>query len=163
MKQKVPQDIRWRQYCSRILVPEEIITTLKEKPRIAILATFSDQGIPHTSPIQFIYPINEESFLIAINKFRQGYRNMVWQKKVSLSFLEKDIAYNIACRAGVILAPSMTHPIINIVRLDIIKVKKASSLLINIDKGVQYSYASDYAQEVSEAIWEELKFLSKRI
>ena len=68
---------------------------------------------------------------------------MVWQKKVMICFLdENNVAYSILGRAGVVRAPSEVHPLMNVVRLDIIDIKSDASVLMKVDSGVRWSYTS---------------------
>ena len=101
-----------------IKLPEDLVKVLKQEKTVAILATFSEKGLPHTTPIQSIYPKGSESILMTINKEHLGYHNMVWQKKVMLSFLDEgNVAYSILGRAGVVRAPSLVPPLMNVVRI----------------------------------------------
>lgn len=94
-----------------VKIPEDLKGLLKSERGVGILATFSEKGIPHTTPLQCVYPKGEESLLIAIHKDHTGYHNMVWQKKVMICFLGSDnIAYSVLGRAGVVRAPSLRHP-----------------------------------------------------
>ena len=90
-----------------VKLPEDLIEVLKRGKTVAVLATFSEKGLPHTTPIQCIYPKGLESILISIHKDHTGYHNMVWQKKVSLCFMEEgNVAYGVLGRAGVVKPPS---------------------------------------------------------
>ena len=71
-----------------IKLPEDLVKAIK-KGTIAILSTFSEKGLPHTTPLQAIYPKGSESILISIHKDHMGYHNMVWQKKIMLCFWMK--------------------------------------------------------------------------
>ncbi|MFS8507308.1 MAG: pyridoxamine 5'-phosphate oxidase family protein [Candidatus Babeliales bacterium] len=64
-----------------IKLPEDLANLLKQGKTVAILATFSEKGLPHTTPIQCIYPKGSEGLLMSIHKDHAGYHNMVWQKK----------------------------------------------------------------------------------
>ena len=89
---------------------------------------------------------------------------MVWQKKVMLCFLdENNVAYSVLGRAGVVRAPSIVHPLMNIVRIDIIDIKSDRSILTRIDSGVRWSYVSSEAEELSKALMSELKELSRTL
>ena len=146
-----------------VKLPEDLIAVLKKAP-VGILATFSEKGLPHTTPIHCVYPKGLESILISIHKEHTGYHNMVWQKKVMLCFLEENnIAYSVLGRAGVVRAPSLVHPLMNIVRIDIIDIKSDRSLLTRVDKGVQWSYTSWEAEELSKNLLLELKDLAKTL
>ena len=147
-----------------VKLPEDLIETLKKGSSVSILATFSEKGLPHTTPIQWVYPKGVDSILISINKEHTGYHNMVWQKKVMLCFLaENNIAYSVLGRAGVVRAPSLIHPLMNVVRIDIIDIKSDRSVLTKVDQGVKWSYASSEAEELCEALLGELKELSQTL
>ena len=144
-----------------IKLPEDLLAVLHNEKTVAVLATFSEKGLPHTTPLQWVYPKGTESILISINKDYTGYHNMVWQKKVMLCFLdENNVAYSVLGRAGVVRAPSSIHPLMNVVRIDIIDIKVDRSTLIRVDSGVRWSYVSQEAQELSQALMDELKELS---
>jgi hypothetical protein len=89
---------------------------------------------------------------------------MVWQKKVVLNFLdENNVAYSVLGRAGVVRAPSRVHPLMNIVRIDIIDIESDRSVLVNVDSGVRWSYTSVEAEELGQALMNELKELSETL
>jgi hypothetical protein len=89
---------------------------------------------------------------------------MVWQKKVMLCFLDEDnVAYSILGRAGVVRAPSLVHPFMNVVRIDIIDIKSDRSPLTKVESGVRWSYISSDAEELSNALMDELKELSESL
>ena len=145
-------------------LPEDLVALLKEETTVAVLATFSEKGLPHTTPIQSLYPKGLESILMSIHKDHQGYHNMVWQKKVMLCFLDKNnVAYSVLGRAGVVRAPSEVHPLMNIVRIDIIDIKSDRSVLVRVDAGVKWSYTSPEAEELSKALFDELKSLAETL
>lgn len=145
-------------------LPDDLIEILKKGKTVAVLSTFSEKGLPHTTPIQWVYPKEYESLLISIHKDHTGYHNMVWQKKVMLCFLdENNIAYSVLGRAGVVRAPSMVHPLMNVVRIDIIDIKSDRSVLTRVDSGVKWSYISKEAQELCESLLGELKELAKTL
>jgi hypothetical protein len=147
-----------------VKLPDDLIEVLKKQNVVGILATFSERGLPHTTPIQCVYPKGNESLLMSIHKDHTGYHNMVWQKKVMLSFLaEGNIAYSVLGRAGVVRAPSKVHPLMNIVRIDIIDIKSDRSILTRIDKGVSWSYTSLEAEELLKSLFLELSELSKTL
>jgi len=144
-----------------VKLPEDLVAVLKRCKTVAVLATFSEKGIPNTTPIQCVYPKGLESVLISIHKDHTGYHNMVWQKKVMLCFMdENNIAYSVLGRAGVVRAPSEVHPLMNVVRIDIIDIKCDRSVLVRVDSGVRWSYASPEAEELCEGLHAELKSLS---
>lgn len=147
-----------------VKLPEELVALLQKKKTVATIATFSEKGLPHTTPIQCIYPKGQESLLLTIHKDHEGYQNMVWQKKVMICFLEEgNIAYSILGRAGVVRAPSMVHPLMNVVRIDIIDIKSDRSILTKVDQGVAWSYTSTEAEELVENIFAELKDLARTL
>lgn len=147
-----------------IKLPDDLVATLKTEKTVATLATFSEKGLPHTTPIQCLYPKGLESILMSIHKDHTGYHNMVWQKKIMLSFLdENNVAYSVLGRAGVVRAPSLVHPLMNIVRIDIIDIKSDRSILARVDSGVRWSYTSPEAEELSRALMDELKELARTL
>src|SRR5580704_17702983 len=147
-----------------VKLPDDLVNVLKKGETVAILATFSEKGLPHTTPIQCIYPKGLESILMSINKDHIGYHNMVWQKKVMLCFLDGDnVAYSILGRAGVVRAPSIVHPLMNIVGIDIIDIKSDRSILTRVESGVRWSYTSWEAEELLKGLLNELKELSKTL
>ena len=147
-----------------VKLPEDLVNVLKEEKTVAVLATFSEKSLPHTTPLQCIYPKGLESILISIHKDHTGYQNMVWQKKVMLCFMDEgNVAYSVLGRAGVVRAPSEVHPLMNIVRIDIIDIKSDRSVLTKVESGVRWSYTSWEAQELSEALMNELKDLAENL
>jgi hypothetical protein len=147
-----------------IKLPDDLKGLLLTESVLCVLATFSEKGLPNTTPIQCVYPKGAESILMTIHKDHTGYHNMVWQKKVMLCFLDKgNIAYSILGRAGVVRAPSLVHPLMNVVRIDIIDIKSDRSLLSRVESGVTWSYTSAEAEELSQALMGELKELSRTL
>ena len=147
-----------------VKLPEDLVEMLKKTESVGVLATFSEKGLPHTTPLQCIYPKGLESILISIHKDHAGYHNMVWQKKVMFCFMgEGNIAYSVLGRAGVVRAPSEVHPLINVVRIDIIDIKSDRSVLSRVDSGVKWSYTSWEAEELSKNLIEELKELAQTL
>jgi hypothetical protein len=144
-----------------VKLPEDLVNVLKTGLTVGVLATFSEKGLPHTTPIQCLYPKGLESILISIHKDHMGYHNMVWQKKVMMCFMDEgNVAYSILGRAGVVRAPSSVHPLMNVVRIDIIDIKSDRSVLTKVDSGVRWSYTSFEAEELSNALMDELKELA---
>jgi hypothetical protein len=66
-------------------------------------------------------------------------------------------------RAGVVRAPSYVHPLMNVVRIDIIDIKCDQSVLSTIDRGVQWSFTSPDAQDVIDSIFQELRELGRTL
>ena len=147
-----------------VKLPEDLIKVLKSGKTVGVLATFSEKGLPHTTPLNCIYPKGLESILISIHKDHTGYHNMVWQKKVMMCFMDEgNVAYSVLARAGVVCAPSHVHPLMNVVRLDIIDIKSDRSVLVKVDQGVRWSYTSPDAEELSIALMTELKELAETL
>jgi len=147
-----------------VKLPEDLVNVLKAGKTVGILATFSEKGLPHTTPLQCIYPKGLESILISIHKDHTGYQNMVWQKKVMLCFLDEgNVAYSVLGRAGVVRAPSQVHPLMNVVRIDIIDIKSDRSVLTKVESGVRWSYTSWEAEELTNALMDELKGLAETL
>jgi len=147
-----------------VKLPNDLINVLKKGNTVAVLATFSEKGLPHTTPIQCLYPKGLESILLSIHKDHTGYHNMVWQKKVMICFMDEgNVAYSVLGRAGVVRAPSEVHPLMNIVRVDIIDIKSDRSVLTKVDSGVRWSYTSWEAEELSISLLNELKELAKTL
>lgn len=147
-----------------VKLPEDLVEMLKKGETVGVLATFSEKGLPHTTPIQCVFPKGLESILISIHKDHTGYHNMVWQKKVMMCFMgEGNVAYSVLGRAGVVRAPSQVHPLINVVRIDIIDIKSDRSVLTRVDSGVKWSYTSWDAEELSKNLIEELKELAQTL
>jgi len=147
-----------------VKIPDDLYALLKSEKAIGILATFSEKGVPHTTPVQCVYPKGRESLLMAIHKDHTGYHNMVWQKKVMISFLgDNNIAYSVLGRAGVVRAPSFVHPMMNVVRIDIIDIKCDQSVLTRVEKGVQWAFTSVDAQDVIDSIFQELRELGRTL
>jgi len=147
-----------------VKLPDDLLNLLKRKKAVAVLASFSEKGVPNTTPLQCIFPKGHESLLITIHKEHAGYHNMVWQKKVMICFLgEGNIAYSILGRAGVVRAPSVVHPLMNVVRIDIIDIKSDRSILTRVDQGVLWSYTSAEAEELLNNLFSELEELSKTL
>src|SRR5437868_10500284 len=147
-----------------IKLPEDLLAVLKKGETVGILATFSEKGLPNTTPIQCIYPKGLESLLVSIHKDHVGYHNMAWQKKVMLCFLDEgNVAYSVLGRAGVVRAPSNVHPLMNVVRIDIIDIKCDRSVLTKVESGVRWSYTSPDAEELSNALMDEIEELSETL
>lgn len=147
-----------------IKLPDELVALLKTERATCVLATFSDKGLPHTTPISCIYPKGLDSLLLSMHKEHVGYHNLIWQKKVMLNFMgENNLAYSVLGRAGVVRAPSLVHPMMNIVRVDIIDIKCDRSILTRIDKGIVWSFTSPEAESLFKHIFLELKDLAKSL
>ncbi len=147
-----------------VKLPNDLVNILKNGKTVGVLATFSEKGLPHTTPIQCVYPKGLESILISIHKDHMGYHNMVWQKKVMMCFMDEgNVAYSVLGRAGVVRAPSEVHPLMNIVRIDIIDIKSDRSVLTKVEAGVRWTYTSWEAEELTNALMDELKDLAQTL
>lgn len=147
-----------------VKLPDDLVEVLKKGKTVGVLATFSEKGLPHTTPIQSIYPKGLESILISIHKDHTGYHNMVWQKKVMMCIIdENNVAYSVLGRAGVVRAPSQVHPLMHVVRIDIIDIKSDRSVLVRVDQGVRWSYVSWEAEELTKALMNELRDLAQTL
>ena len=147
-----------------VKLPDDLVEMLRQENSLAVLATFSEKGVPNTTPVQCIYPKGNESLLMSIHKEHTGYLNMVWQKKVMICFLgENNVAYSILGRAGVVRAPSLVHPLMNVIRIDIIDIKSDRSILARVDHGVKWSYTSPESEELIKSLFKELRDLAKSL
>ncbi len=147
-----------------IKLPEDLVALLNTEKTVGTLATFSEKGFPHTTPLCCILPKGEESLLLTIHKEHIGYHNMVWQKKVMLNFMgDNNVAYSVLGRAGVVRAPSMVHPLMNVVRIDVIDIKSDRSILTKIDHGVQWSFTSPEAKCLVSNLYLELRDLARNL
>jgi hypothetical protein len=136
----------------------DLVQVLKTGHTMAVLATFSEKGEPHATPVHFLYPKGDGSILLAIHKEHPSYHNMVWQKRVSLCFMDKgNISYSVIGRAGVVKAPAQSHPLMNIMRIDAIELINERSSVIKVDGAARWSSISPDADELVEAIMDELK------
>lgn len=147
-----------------VKLPEDLINILKGGKTVGVLATFSEKGLPHTTPIQCVYPKGSESILISIHKDHTGYHNMVWQKKVMMCFMDEgNVAYSVLGRAGVVKAPSSVHPLMSVVRIDIVDIKSDRSIMTKVESGVTWSYTSWEAEQLLTSLINELKELARTL
>jgi hypothetical protein len=145
-----------------VKLPEDLLDLLKKEKSVAVLATFSEKGLPHTTPICCLVPKGPESLLLTIHKEHIGYHNMVWQKKIMLNIMgENNTAYSILGRAGVVRAPSMVHPLMNVVRVDITDIKCDRSILTRVERGIEWSYTSVEAESLIKNLFLELRDLAR--
>lgn len=99
----------------------DVYKTLTNMKLVGFLTTFSDKGIPILTIVTTLIFKNRESLLLAIMNDTLAYKNIVWQKKIMLSFYESNnLVLSIIGRAGVLRAPSHTHPMMHIVQIDLI-------------------------------------------
>lgn len=144
-------------------IDQSTFKTLQSNKVIGFLTTYSDKGLPLLSLISTLTFKNRESILIAILSDTIAYKNIVWQKKVMLSFFESgNLVLNIIGRAGVLKAPSDTHPLINIVQIDLIGFcEEEAPALITIQQGIKFSYISSEAKVLHDALMKELNEYAK--
>ena len=89
---------------------------------------------------------------------------MVWQKKVMINIMGAgNVCYSILGRAGVVRAPSQVHPLMNIVRIDVIDIKSDRSILVRIEDGIKWSYTSPDAVELLKYLFKELEELARTL
>jgi hypothetical protein len=126
------------------------------------LTTYSDKGMPLLSMVTPLVFKNKESILIAVTSDTIMYKNIVWQKKVMLSFFEaNNLVVNIIGRAGVLRAPSNTHSLMHIIQIDLIDFCLEYPMLITIDNGVKWRYVSSEAKVLHDALIKELNECAK--
>lgn len=148
-------------YPAEMQLPVTLVEALKQEPLMCTMASFSQEGIPHIYPIHFIYPIGKCSLLIMMDARCTAYKNMTWQKKVMLSFMnKKNMSYSILMRAGVVRAPSFSHPEMNIVRVDTIEIFDNKSPFIQINQPVQWQYLSPEIEELCQYVMDEIKLVA---
>ena len=51
-----------------VKLPEDLVNILKAGKTVGVLATFSEKGLPHTTPIQCIYPKFSKSVIDEIDR-----------------------------------------------------------------------------------------------
>lgn len=143
-----------------VFIPPDLINHINSQDGIAVLSTFSESGLPYISPIKWVWAMNKDSLLLALDKNEQSYKNMVWQKKIMINFLGKNnLSYSVLGKANTRRAPSVTHPTINILRVDVINLMEKQFEFINIESSAKYSYPNHLSQELNDAIIEEFKEL----
>jgi hypothetical protein len=158
---EVKKEVKVKKPYTRKKLPENLLALLEEGKTVAVLATFNDQGEPHQMPVSCMYPAGKESILIAMQAEHNTYNNLVWQKKVSMNFLaEHNLAYTLLGRAGVVRAPSKVHPMMNIVRIDLIDFKSNTNVLQTVEHRVVTRPTSPEAADLLSALMQELKELA---
>ncbi|OGL39819.1 MAG: hypothetical protein A3C43_12330 [Candidatus Schekmanbacteria bacterium RIFCSPHIGHO2_02_FULL_38_11] len=145
-------------------ITKEIQAKINPKDNLAFLATVDSSGIPNLTTIPFYMIKDEESLLFAIHKDNSAYRNLIKSKKVIFSIYdENDTCLHIFGRAGVVSAPSDTHPMMNIVRIDVINIKGDTSAYLSIVSGVRVKYKDDKAKRFKTAMLSELKKVANQL
>ena len=76
---------------------------------------------------------------------------------------ENNVAYSVLGRAGVVRAPSNVHPLMNVVRINILLILRVTDQCsLRVDSGIRWSFTSPEAEELYKALIEvELEDLSK--
>lgn len=149
---------------AEIQFPLDLLTYLKQPKANCIMATFSEEGLPHAAPIHVMYLLGKASLLVCMDKNTLTYDYMVWRKKVSLCFIGKNnMVYTVLCRAGVMKAPSNVHPEMNIVRIDVVTVHKERDFLFSIDSGIKAHTVNEVSGEFYEMLLEELESIGRYI
>src|SRR5574338_442118 len=121
-------------YVRGVALPEDLYAYLQEMPW-GMVASFSKTGLPEISFVSLLYPRYPDTILMGVQHGSELYSNMVWQKKVTCAFYyDDDISYTILGRAGLVSAPSLTHPLVDIFRIDIISLKKENMPFLKIEK-----------------------------
>lgn len=145
-----------------IEIDQDIFKTLQNGKILGFLTTYSDKGMPLLTIVSTLIFKNRESILIAMLSDSIAYKNIVWQKKVMLSFFESgNIVLNIIGRAGVLRAPSNTHSLMHIIQIDLIDFCEETPMLITIDNGIKWRYVSSEAKVLHDAIIKELHECTK--
>jgi len=143
---------------------KEIQARFNQKDGLAFLATVDTNGIPNLTAIPFFIAKDEESLLLAIHKDNQSYKNLVKSKKVIFSvYDENDTCLHIFGRAGVVRAPSDTHPMMNIVRIDVINIRSDTSPYLSVIHGVKVKYKDEKAKRFRAAMIAELKKVATQL
>jgi len=137
---------------------KEIQNKLNQQDSLAFLATVDLNNIPSLTAISFFIPKDEEGLLLAIHKDNTNYRNLVKSKKVIFSiYTDNDTYIHIFGRAGVVKAPSDTHSMMNIVRIDVINIKSERSSYFSVIQGVKIKFKDEKSKRFRTAMLSELK------
>lgn len=143
---------------------KETKAKLNSKDKVAFLSTADANGIPDVVVVPFFIAKDEESLLFAISKEDPCYKNLIKNKKVILSLYDDgDFCLKILGRAGVVKAPSDTHPLMNIVRLDVIKMSEDKSPFLAVHQGIRIRYKDSKASRFGSAMMKELKKVATQL
>jgi hypothetical protein len=141
---------------------QDTFKALQSNKITGFLTTYSDKGMPLLSVVIALVFKNKESILMAVLSDTLMYKNIVWQKKVMLSFFEPgNLVVNIIGRAGVLRAPSNTHSLMHIIQIDLIDFCLEHPTLITIDNGIKWRYVSPEAKVLHDALIKELNECAK--
>ncbi|RMF94321.1 MAG: hypothetical protein D6734_08075 [Candidatus Schekmanbacteria bacterium] len=137
---------------------KELRSKLNEKDKIGILSAVDTNSVPNMTLIVFFISKDEESILFAIDKENPCYKNLVKNKKVVFGIYDNDnFCYKIVGRAGVVKAPSDTHPMMNIVRLDVITIQEETFPYMRVTNGIAIEYLDAKTTRFGNAMFKELK------
>lgn len=143
-------------------IDQDTFKALQSNKLTGLLTTYSDKGMPLLSVVIALVFKNKESILMAVLSDTLMYKNIVWQKKVMLSFFEPgNLVVNIIGRAGVLRAPSNTHSLMHIIQIDLIDFCLEYPTLITIDNGIKWRYVSPEAKVLHDALIKELHECAK--
>ena len=143
-------------------IDQDTFKALQSNKITGLLTTYSDKGMPLLSVVIALVFKNRESILMAVLSDTLMYKNIVWQKKVMLSFFETgNLVVNIIGRAGVLRAPSNTHSLMHIIQIDLIDFCLEHPTLITIDNGIKWRYVSPEAKVLHDALIKELNECAK--
>lgn len=141
----------------RIKLPQDLYTYLQRNPW-TMVASFCPKGIPVIHFASLLYPRYPDSLLMGVHHGSELYKNMVWQKMITCAFYYDDeISYTLLGRAGLVSAPSLSHPLIDIFRIDIISLKRETMPLLVIEKPAVISVRKNLSREMHQAVIDEMK------
>ncbi len=144
-------------------IPDDLYPLFGENVAI-LLSTFSPKGVPYASPIFYFYPHGRESILVTMHKMSPNYKNLIWQKRVSLTFMApNNICYMIQGHAGLVRAPSYIHPLMHIVRIDITHVRSARTSYIKFVDGPFWKCTTQDQEDLTYELRKELEQLEKEL
>lgn len=137
---------------------KDLRAKLNERERSAFLSAVDSNGVPGITVVTFFIPKDEESLLFAMDSDNSCYKNLVKNKKVIFGIYDSNnFCYRITGRAGVVKAPSDTHPMMNLVRLDVITIQEDKSPFMKIKSGIEIEYLDKKTARFASAMLKELK------
>ncbi|MBI5376693.1 MAG: pyridoxamine 5'-phosphate oxidase family protein [Candidatus Schekmanbacteria bacterium] len=145
-------------------VSKELRDRLNEKDRVAFISAVDTNSIPALTIIPFFIAKDEESLLFAVHRDDSTYKNLVKNKKIVFGVFDSgNFCCRITGRAGVVKAPSDTHPLMNIVRLDVISIEKEPSPFMDVVDGIKIKYVDQKASRFAVAMLGELKKVAAQL
>lgn len=154
----------WKGKYEVIKTPRQIVSAMKKREGIATLATFDSEGVPNIVHLDFIYPKQDDGFLMLINKDSQEYHNLILQKKAMINLMYAgNLVFSILCRTGVVYAPLKAHALMYVVKADILEMKSDRSIHMRVVQGAQVDYRDEDAENVGEDCMDELRVLAKML